>query len=86
MSAGASNPEWIHESSLMGLTYWAYYKGKKGYEIYQYVGRIPDKSIFVFKSRNTPDHLFLGKDELYTETFKPFLLNLERISTDGTPS
>lgn len=84
MSYNGIPVELAEDGALLGITYWVewlYYPAIPKFRIYTYIGKtLKGPEEFVFINRNTGFPIFKRFDELNSKTFKPFLINMERIS------
>ncbi len=67
------------ESALMGVTWWRLVFPDNSFRLYRYVGRSTDGKYYWFEARDDGARIFLLEDQLNSEAFGPFLLDLERI-------
>ena len=71
--------------SFLGITYWAAHHPHttKKFTIYQYLGKvINDYNVYAFSERRGRGVIFRKFEDLNTDIFKPFLLNMDIIERE----
>lgn len=78
------NSTFVKETHYLGISYWAQWMqlARSRFTVLEYIGRYPDSGLFVFRDRNHSYLIYKRLEELYTHDFKPFLINLERVTCD----
>lgn len=71
----------IADAPLLGIRYWVqwYIKRIPKFEVFEYIGKDPDRGMYFFKSRSEGTIVGRQFSELNRFGFRPFLLDINKI-------